>query len=219
MHLNKLKNVCQLYPLFGDSYTIGEGVPVHESFPYQAVEILRRQGFQFHAPEIIAQTGWTTFELKDHTSHTILNEAYDFVTLLIGVNNQYRGLPSEEYKTDFDFLLIKAIKYAGNKADHVIVLSIPDWGITPFAEGRDTKKISKEIDEFNVINKELANAAGTHYIDITPFTQKITSESLVADKLHYAGKEYAIWAKEVAGVMEQNLIKSSMQRGKTRKSL
>jgi len=95
------------YLALGDSYTIGESVPLHESFPYQTVQLLRKNGLYFHAAEIIAKTGWTTFELAEHILHSRLNDHYDFVTLLIGVNNQYRSLSVEDYKTDFEFLLRK----------------------------------------------------------------------------------------------------------------
>ena len=118
----------------GDSYTIGEAVPIYESFPYQTVQLLRAAGLHFYAPEIVAKTGWTTFELAEHILHSKLNEHYDFVTLLIGVNNQFRGLSTEDYTTDFEFLLHKAIHFADEKNDRVIVLSIPDYGVTPFAK-------------------------------------------------------------------------------------
>src|SRR5690349_12637420 len=134
------------YLALGDSYTIGESVPIYESFPYQTVQLLRRAGHNFHAAEIVAKTGWTTDELFNNITHTKLQSPYDFVSLLIGVNNQYRGRPVDEYKTQFNELLQQAISFAGNKPSHVIVLSIPDWGATPFAAGRDTKKIADEID-------------------------------------------------------------------------
>lgn len=188
----------------GDSYTIGEGVPLHQGFPYQAVQMLRTVGVHMHAPEIVAQTGWTTFELKDHLAHTLLNNNYDFVTLLIGVNNQYRGLSVEEYKSEFQFLLNKALDWA-SKQKHVMVLSIPDWGHTIFAKDRDVNKITAEIDAFNAINKAAADEAGVHYINITPSTRNITAESLTADNLHYSAQVYKIWAKEVAETIKSML--------------
>ncbi len=188
----------------GDSYTIGEGVPLHESFPYQTIQFLRKNGLHFHAPEIVAQTGWTTFELAEHILHTKLNEHYDFVTLLIGVNNQYRGLSAEDYKTDVEFLLKKAIHFAAEENNHVIVLSIPDWGVTPFAKEKDSKKNAKEIDVFNAINKSISAQYKVHYIDITTGTRlAVKDTSLIsADGLHYAAKEYANWAKQVALIIE-----------------
>ena len=184
----------------GDSYTIGESIPLHESFPYQTIHLLRKNGMHINAPEIVAQTGWTTFDLAEHILHTHLDEHYDFVTLLIGVNNQYRGLPSEDYKTDFEFLLKKAIHFAADKNDHVIVLSIPDWGATPFAKGRDSKKVAEEIDAFNAINKSISIQHKVHYVAITEGTRlAVQDTSLIAvDGLHYSAKEYANWAKAVS---------------------
>lgn len=189
----------------GDSYTIGEGVPLHENFPYQLVQILRNNGLPISAPEIIAKTGWTTFELKDQITHTTFLEHYNYVTLLIGVNNQYRKLPVEEYITDFEWLLNKAIQLADNNKKHVIVLSIPDWGVTPFAEGREREKISTEIDEYNSLNKSTALQMGVHYINITYSTREaVTDDSLLAyDKLHYSAKEHRKWADLIAGIILQ----------------
>src|SRR6476659_8184139 len=153
------------YLALGDSYTIGEAVQLHESFPYQVVQLLRCQDLAFNAPEIIAKTGWTTDELLSAISFYRFESSYDFVTLLIGVNNQYRERSCEEYQQQFTTLLKKSIRLSGNVASHVIVLSIPDWGITPFAKDRNRKKIGEEIDQFNLINKKVAKQQGTHYID------------------------------------------------------
>lgn len=195
------------YLALGDSYTIGESVPLHESFPYQTVQLLRKTNIHFHAPEIVAKTGWTSFELAEHMLHTKLNEQYDIVTLLIGVNNQYRELPSDEFKNDFEFLLRKAIHLSGEKPKHVIVLSIPDWGVTPFAAKKDGKKISEEIDAFNAICESAAKKMQTHFINITEETRKAKNDgSLLAnDKLHYSAKEHAVWAQQVAGLIKANI--------------
>jgi lysophospholipase L1-like esterase len=188
------------YLALGDSYTIGELVPLHESFPYQAVQHLRQKGLHIHAPEIVAKTGWTTFELAEHLLHTQLNEQYDFVTLLIGVNNQYRGLSTDDFKSDFEFLLKKAIHFAGHQADKVLVLSIPDWGLTPFAEGRDTATISKEIDHYNTLIQTVCKTYQVTYKDITVSQrQDVGDKDFVAsDGLHPSGKEYAKWALATA---------------------
>ena len=133
------------YLALGDSYTIGESVALHQSFPYQTVQLLRKNGLHFHAPEIVAQTGWTSFELAEHLLHTSLNDTYDFVTLLIGVNNQYRGLGIEDYHNNFEFLLKKSLHYTSDKPERVIVLSIPDWTATPFfGKNNDATKVGKE---------------------------------------------------------------------------
>lgn len=184
----------------GDSYTIGEAVPLYKSFPYQAVQLLREQGLHFHAPEIVAKTGWTTFELAEHILHCRLNEHYDFVTLLIGVNNQFRGLSEEDYKTDFEFLLHKSIRLTYDRPDHVIVLSIPDYGVTPFAKKMEPKKIASAIDMFNTINQKISEANMVQYINITDSTRKAHKDAtmIAADGLHPSGKEYAKWASLVA---------------------
>ena len=197
----KMKLLC-----LGDSYTIGESVLLQENFPYQAVKQLRNDGHEFNAPEIIAKTGWTTDELQSAiNSHKFLPR-YDFVTLLIGVNNQYRGRPVEDYKPEFESLLEKAIQFAGNDTSHVFVISIPDWGATPFAEGRDRKQIAKEIDDYNAENKAIADKYKVQYINITPGTREATKDpSLVAaDGLHPSAKDYSRWAvKLVDGIKSQ----------------
>jgi lysophospholipase L1-like esterase len=192
------KNIS--YLALGDSYTIGEGVPLNESYPYQAVQALRKKGYNILAPEIVAKTGWTTDELQAAINGTKFLPIYDVVTLLIGVNNQYRGKSVEAYADEFEILLKQAIAFAGNDSKRVAVLSIPDWGATPFAEGRDKAKITAEIDAFNTVSRKLASKYKVPYIDITPGTRLATQDpSLVAkDKLHPSGKEYAKWAEKVA---------------------
>ena len=193
------------YLALGDSYTIGESVPLHEGFPYQVVQLLRKKGIHFHAPEVVAKTGWTSFELADHILHTTLNDQYDFVSLLIGVNNQYRGLPVADFKEEFQYLLKKAIHLADNKPERVIVLSIPDWGVTPFASGKDSNSISQAIDDFNKVCEEATKQLGGHYINITPQTllSKNDTTLLASDQLHYSAKSHAVWAEKVAGEIER----------------
>lgn len=191
------------YLALGDSYTIGEAVALHESFPYQTIQLLRKKGHHFQAPEVIAQTGWKSAELAEHILHTRLNESYDFVTLLIGVNNQYNNLSIDEFKTDLEFLLRKAIHLSGEKAGHVILLSIPDWGVTPYAAKKDSKKISSEIDAYNTICESAAKQFQTIFINITEDSRKAKKDHtlLASDHLHYSGKGYAVWAEKVAGVI------------------
>lgn len=193
----------------GDSYTIGEAVPLHESFPYQTVQLLRKANLHFHAPEIVAQTGWTTFELAEQILHTKLNEHYDFVTLLIGVNNQYRELSINDYANEFEFLLKKAIHFAGEKKENVVVLSIPDWGVTPFAKKRDSKKIATEIDAYNKINRLIADHNKVKYIDITPYTRMAKNDDslITSDGLHPSASAYAQWAAMLADTI-RSILKS-----------
>jgi lysophospholipase L1-like esterase len=195
------------YLALGDSYTIGESVPSSKNFPYQTVALLKIANIVFDEPTIIAKTGWTTDELQEQLSRTRLAVPFDFVTLLIGVNNQYRGRSSDEYARQFEELLQQAIGYAGGNTNHVIVLSIPDWGVTPFAEGRDRKQIAKEIDLYNSINERISKQYKVHYINITPFTREAaTDKTLVAnDGLHPSAKDYTRWAEKVKEVMTKEL--------------
>lgn len=184
----------------GDSYTIGESVAEAERWPVQLADRLRSEGIaDFATPAIVAKTGWTTDELADAVAAAKLKEPFDLVTLLIGVNNQYRGRPLPEYREQFARLLESAIRLAGGNREHVIVLSIPDWGVTPFAEGRDREQIGREIDAFNEVNLAEATKAGARYVDVTPVSRRAATDSaLVAeDGLHPSGLMYREWAELV----------------------
>lgn len=187
----------------GDSYTIGEAVDENERFPNQAADLLRDRGFNFDTPRLIATTGWTTDELQKAIDDANITETYDAVTLLIGVNNQYRGRDLDNYKDEFSRLLQQSIKFAGNRADRVFVLSIPDWGVTPFAHDRDRNQIAKEIDTFNEANEILSKQAGVHYIDITPVSRnaQVDNALVASDGLHPSGKMYGIWAAMLAPIV------------------
>jgi lysophospholipase L1-like esterase len=187
------------YLALGDSYSIGESVEISERWPKQLADLMESSP-ELSGREVevstIARTGWTTQELWEGIQNRKLEPPYDLVSLLIGVNNQYRGYGINEYREQFVFLLNKSIEYAGD-ANHVIVLSIPDWGVTPFAQGRDIQQISINIDTFNAVNQEETEKAGAHYVDITPISrQAVNDPSLIApDGLHPSGKMYAKWAK------------------------
>ncbi len=187
------------YLALGDSYTIGEQVPFADNYPNQAVQMLRKKGVDFHAAEIVARTGWTTDELQFGINNRVFRSSYDFVTLLIGVNNQYRGRSVAEFEEQFIVLLEQAISFAGNMKERVAVLSIPDWGITPFAASRDKEKIGEEIDRFNEVCQRVSAAAGIHYIYITGLTREAAQDpSLLApDGLHPSGKDYHRWTEKV----------------------
>jgi len=195
------------YLALGDSYTIGEQVPFTENFPNQAIQILRKSGLAFNAAEIIAKTGWTTDELSNAIENTTTLENYDIVSLLIGVNNQYRGRSATEFNIEFEHLLQKAIQFSGNRPYRVIVLSIPDWGVTPFAEarlpdgqGRERKQVAEEIDLYNDVCRKSAAAFKANFINITTSQREDGSktEFLAPDGLHPSGKEYKKWAAELA---------------------
>ena len=185
------------YLALGDSYTIGESVEVSERWPVQLVNELREHGLAVEDPEIIAKTGWTTDELKEAIADTNLNPPYDLVTLLIGVNDQYRGYDINNYPGKFLFLLKKSISLAGNNPNRVVVLSIPDYGVTPFASEKNTPKISREIKEYNSISKSISDSLGVSYVNITPISIKAENDStlLAKDQLHPSGKMYGEWVK------------------------
>lgn len=184
----------------GDSYTIGESVPESDRWPVQLANQLREQDLaDFAEPIIIAKTGWTAGELAEAIGTTNPKGPFDLVTLLIGVNNQYRGLPLDEYQHEFRDLLSTATRLAGGNADHVIVLSIPDWSATSFAEGRDRIRIASEIDAFNAVNLAEAMKAGARYVDITPISRRAATDGglIAGDGLHPSGKMYREWAELV----------------------
>lgn len=183
----------------GDSYTIGESVSVEDRWPVQLAEALRNRGLNVEDPQIIARTGWTTDELTAAIDAAKPQGPFDLVTLLIGVNNQYRGREVEQYRGEFAELLQAAIAYAGGDVRRVIVVSIPDWGVTPFAEGRDRAAIAAAIDRYNAVNKEETLRAGSRYVDITPGSRRAaTDRSLVAaDGLHPSGAMYREWTAAV----------------------
>jgi lysophospholipase L1-like esterase len=158
-------------------------------------------------PVIVAKTGWTTDELAMALREEGIKETFSFVTLLIGVNNQYRGRALDNYKEEFTQLLDQAIVFANGHTQNVFVLSIPDWGVTPFAHDRDAQKIAEEIDGYNKANKDISLAHRCNYLDITDSTRKngANSDFLAADGLHPSAKEYQIWAKRLAPLVEKVL--------------
>ena len=194
---SELREGMQAGPAFlalGDSYTIGEKVDSAARWPVQLARSLRAAGVNLGDPRIVAKTGWTTDELRAGIEKAGLEGTYALVALLIGVNNQYRGRPAEEYREQFRTLLGEAIGYAGGKAVRVIALSIPDWGVMPFAQGRDRATISREIDQFNAIAKEESERAGAKWVDITSASRTKNDGWSASDGLHPSGAQYAAWA-------------------------
>jgi lysophospholipase L1-like esterase len=189
----------------GDSYTIGESVAEAERWPVQLTALVEKRGRRLGRPRIIAQTGWTTDELAAAIEREKPQGPFDYVSLLIGVNNQYRGRGLDEYRDQFRQLLRHAIAFAGGRSDRVIVLSIPDWGVTPFAEGRDRARIGEEIDQFNRVNREEAVRAGARYVDITPVSRLARTDGtlLAEDGLHPSGAMYHRWAELVEPLIIQ----------------
>lgn len=191
------------YLALGDSYTIGEGVPEEDRYPNLLVNRIKEElNIPINPPVIIAKTGWTVDELqKGIDKSKKVTPPYDLVTLSIGVNNQYRGKPVAEYKVEFEKMLLQSIGFAANLPNHVIVLSIPDWGVTPFAvdKGSDQSKVATEIDAFNAVNREICKQYGVFYIDITNHYREFgaQAEMVVEDKLHPSGLIYEFWADKL----------------------
>lgn len=195
------------YLALGDSYTIGESVPAEQSFPYQLSAELNKLNYKVSEPTIIARTGWTTDELISAIKSRAVTQKFDLVTLLIGVNNQYRHYNIDTYRTEFVQLLNTALTFAKGNAKHVFVVSIPDWGVTPFAAGQDANRIAGEIDAYNAINQQEAAKVGVSYINITPISRVAkTDASLTAtDGLHPSGKMYGQWVQLIKEQVIKNI--------------
>jgi lysophospholipase L1-like esterase len=192
-------NVPLRWLALGDSYTIGEDVAEAGRWPVQLATLLRADGIAVDPPLIVARTGWTTDELAAAMDAAELARGYDLVSLLIGVNNQYRGRPLDEYETQFTALLERAITLAGQRTGRVLVLSIPDWGVTPFAaaSGRDVARIAAELDAFNRAAAAICAGHGVAFVDITHISRDpgARPDMLAADGLHPSAAQYALWAK------------------------
>lgn len=183
----------------GDSYTIGEGVQDQERWPNTLVDLLRERGIEIGDPHIVARTAWTTDELSDAIDSERPRGPFDLVTLLIGVNDQYRSRAVSAFAPEFKLLLRRAIGFANNRPERTIAISIPDWGATPFSNGRDRALIGREILDYNTKARELALAAGVRWVDVTEISRDmLTDSSLVAvDGLHPTGAMYRRWAEHI----------------------
>jgi len=188
------------YLALGDSYTIGESVPEGGRWPVQLTESLKHWGLSFKPVQIIAKTGWTTDELADAIDTSTVSPPYSLVSLLIGVNNQYRGRPADGFREEFRDLLDKAIQFAGNDPGRVFVVSIPDWGVSPFASGRDRNKIAREIDEYNRVKNEECIKKGILFINITDISRNIETgvELFASDGLHPSDEQYKLWVDRIS---------------------
>jgi lysophospholipase L1-like esterase len=187
------------YLALGDSYTIGEGVAEDSRWPVQLVRALRSEGVALDDPDIIATTGWTTDELATAIDAAQPTDDYDLVSLLIGVNNQYRGRSVDEYRHEFSALLERAIGFAGGRSDRVLVLGIPDWGVTRFghASGRDLAVIADELDAYNDAARDICALRGVAFVDITPVSRDrgAAPDMLADDGLHPSAAMYARWTQ------------------------
>ncbi len=180
----------------GDSYVIGESIAPDRRWPVQLVERLRGEGLTVADPELVARTGWTTDELDAAIDRADPRGPFDLVLLQIGVNDQFRGRTLGPYRDRVAALIARAIAFAGGEPRRVIVASIPDWGATPFGDGRNRERISERIDAFNAINRDAAEAAGAAWVDVTPVSREVPARpELVADDgLHPSAAQYAAWA-------------------------
>ena len=189
----------------GDSYTIGEGVGAADRWPVQLAALARQQGLALKPLAIIARTSWTTAELQTAIAEAHNRNTYGLVALLIGVNNQYRGQPLGQYRTEFRALLATAVGFAAGQPGRVVVLSVPDWGQSPFAgrQGRDPARIGAEIDRLNAVAQDECRRAGIAYVDIAPLTRAAGGDAtqFARDGLHYAGPQLRQWAQLVLPVV------------------
>lgn len=186
------------YLALGDSYTIGESVNEQDRWPNLLAAAWREQGFTVAKPTIIATTGWRTDNLRNAMTIAKLQPVYNVVSLLIGVNNQYQGKSVSDYEKEFEALLFSAIELAGGRKENVFVVSIPDYGFTPFGKNRQ-EKISTEINTFNAINERITKATGVTYVQITDISREGLQqpELVAADGLHPSGKMYRLWVERI----------------------
>lgn len=182
----------------GDSYTIGESVPESERWPVQLARVLNERGQKIEAPRIIATTGWRTDQLKKAILDANLKNEYGMVSLLIGVNNQYQKKSAESYAPEFEELLNMAVALAGGKKENVFVVSIPDYGYTPFGKPKQ-EEISKAIDQFNEVNLTITTKMGIKYVNITDLTREglAKPEYVAGDGLHPSGVMYGLWVERI----------------------
>ena len=183
------------YLALGDSYTIGEGVDPAGRWPVVLAAALREDSLDVADPEIIAMTGWTVAELDAAVDAADPQGPFALVTLLIGVNDQYRDGTAEAYRPAFRAMLARAVGFAGGDARRVVVLAIPDWGVTPFAEGRDRAAIGAALDAFNAAAREETAAAGARWVDTAPVSRQFGAAETAPDGLHPSGALYARWAR------------------------
>jgi lysophospholipase L1-like esterase len=188
------------YLALGDSYTIGARVTEAARWPVQLVKLLNKLGYNYVSPKIVARSGWTTSQLEAAILNENIKEEFNLVTLLIGVNNQFRGRSLDEFRKEFSSLLNKAIAFGKNNPANVIVVSIPDWGVTPVGQSFDSRNVSREIELFNDVKREETAIRDVKFVDITEISLLARNNSIyiAKDGLHYSGEMYKLWAEEIA---------------------
>jgi lysophospholipase L1-like esterase len=197
------------YLALGDSYTVGEGAPTEDQWPRQLATLLREHGVDVGEIVMVARTAWTTDELHDAIDAAPPRGKFDLVSLMVGVNDQYRDRALDQFASEFDSVLRRALSFA-RQPSHAIVLSIPDWGAAPFADGRDRDRITREIGAFNERGRQLSLKAGAHWVDVLPASQRMAQDRSLAveDGLHPSGVMYRVWAELVLPVALKALGRS-----------
>ena len=200
-NLNTQRESPYSFIALGDSYTIGEGVNEDERWPNQFVDVAYENGVDFDQPMIIAETGWKTYDLLNAINQTNFSKKYDYISLLIGVNNQFNSRPIDEFEEDLNKLMDEMKRIKKNDGS-IIIISIPDWGYTPFGESSDMSDISEQINLFNSSLRKFASTNGLKYVDVTEISRRGINEPdlITNDNLHPSGTMYLEWAKKIYNI-------------------
>ena len=200
-NLNTPRESPYSFIALGDSYTIGEGVNEDERWPNQFVDVAYESGVDFDQPMIIAETGWKTYDLLNAIDQTNFTKKYDYISLLIGVNNQFNSRPIDEFEEDLNKLMDEMKRIKKNDGS-IIIISIPDWGYTPFGESSDMSDISEQINLFNSSLRKFATTNGLKYVDVTEISRRGINEPdlITNDNLHPSGIMYLEWAKKIYNI-------------------
>ena len=200
-NLNTPRESPYSFIALGDSYTIGEGVNEDERWPNQFVDVAYENGVDFDQPMIIAETGWKTYDLLNAINQTNFTKKYDYISLLIGVNNQFNSRPIDEFEEDLNKLMDEMKRIKKNDGS-IIIISIPDWGYTPFGESSDMSDISEQINLFNSSLRKFATTNGIKYVDVTEISRRGINEPdlITNDNLHPSGIMYLEWAKKIYNI-------------------
>ena len=200
-NLNNQRESPYSFIALGDSYTIGEGVNEDERWPNQFVDVAYENGVDFDQPMIIAETGWKTYDLLNAINQTNFTKKYDYISLLIGVNNQFNSRPIDEFEEDLNKLMDEMKRIKKNDGN-IIIISIPDWGYTPFGQSNDMSDISEKINLFNSSLRKFASTNDLKYVDVTEISRRAINEPnlITNDNLHPSGIMYLEWAKKIYNI-------------------